>query len=111
MIQVVCYNCEQLYSLRDSKYKDEREQIIRYAKCPFCGTPRDAQQFSKKETHDHVLDVPKRIEGQCDVCGATVTNKKYNLCRNCYSRMWKQETNYNRVYMKKWREKNHYKNY
>ena len=105
----MCYQCDTPYQIPVPSGKDERELAIRYAKCPDCNTPRDHVQFNKKE----VMYTEEKIKvlGECDICGANVQNKKYNLCRNCYSKMWKKNTDYNRTYMKKWREanKNHYK--
>ena len=45
----------------------------------------------------------KSVLGTCDVCGGRVENKKWNLCHNCYSRLWKSKVDYNRVYMREWR--------
>ena len=103
MLNIRCEKCNKIYRLKDKGMsEDDRLQLIKYAKCTNCGNPRDPYQFvqrtAEKFTSEHK-------DGLCDECGEPVNNKKYNLCHKHYIALWKDATNYNKDYMRKWREK------
>jgi DNA-directed RNA polymerase subunit RPC12/RpoP len=107
-MKIRCLNCDELYDLQETDNRNDQILILRYAKCPHCDLPRYPGSFSKK--HKEIrIEPPEHIDGQCDICGESVDNKKWNLCHNCYMRVWKKKTDYNTVYMKEWRSKNHYR--
>jgi hypothetical protein len=102
MIQIRCFHCDEFYFIQEVRDKNEQASLLRYAVCDKCGTPRNPDSF---KTHKKIKLRPIKQKGQCDNCGAEVSNKKWNLCHACYMRVWKKSTNYNTEYMREYRRR------
>ena len=97
MIIINCTKCEKRYEIVESLNKKDIELDIKYAKCTYCGNPRDNRYLTRP------IMIPKD-KGTCNICSEPAKNIKYNLCRNHYIAKWKKEHNYSE-YMRQWRRK------